>query len=85
MNSEDLWGALVAAIGGFAVAYLYLLAYLKPDRNKATRFIIDYVGRWSMFRTSDHRYETLAIGLTMLAVGILGLFFVIKELFRLLL
>jgi hypothetical protein len=82
MDSENLWGALTASTVGFVLGYLYVLTYLHPQRNKATKFIIDYVGRWSMFRGSDHRYEALAIGLTMLAVGILGLFFFIKELLK---
>lgn len=73
-----LWGGALS----LAVACVYFMAYLRPDRNRLTRFIGSYLSReyvrgWRL----PARLQMLLISTVLLAVGILGLVLFVRSKF----
>jgi hypothetical protein len=71
--TQEQWGYLSGSIVALAVAYLYLLGYLNPQRNRLTRWVEWYVTReWVRgFRLSP-RTQMLILGCLALVIGLAG-------------
>lgn len=75
-NVVAVWMMIV----GFSVGALYLMAYMKPERNAATRFITSYLSRrWGGLRLLSPRQSMLIIAIGGVVGGVMGIVFFFRE------